>query len=298
MWNDTLIQCRGLVLDDKGRVVAKPFKKFFNIEENKHIPSDEFVIHDKLDGSLGILFCYEGEWIMASRGSFTSDQAVKAQEILDNTTGWKCVVNKNYTYLFEIIYKENRIVIDYGDDEKLVLLGLVSNLDGVEYTADCIKQDVFEIPYQYNYSNVECLKTQNYVNKEGFVVTYNNGQKVKVKLDWYLVRHKIVWNLTNKLVWEHLKEDTLQDLIDTIPDEFYDGIKDFIEELSDEYLELEETYYNIYKSLCHLERKAYAEEAKKYKYPALLFAMLDERSVDKVIWKIIKPERSVRLLTK
>ena len=92
--------------------------------------------------------------------------------------------------------------------------------------------------------------------------------------------------------------DISQDLIDTIPDEFYDGIKDFIEELSDEYLELEETYYNIYKSLCHLERKAYAEEAKKYKYPALLFAMLDERSVDKVIWKIIKPERSVRLLTK
>jgi RNA ligase len=35
-----------------------------------------------MDGSLGILFNYKGEWVLATRGSFTSDQSVKGTELL------------------------------------------------------------------------------------------------------------------------------------------------------------------------------------------------------------------------
>jgi RNA ligase len=41
-WDDVTLQCRGLVTDDKGNVVARPFKKFFNTEEKQHTPTDEF----------------------------------------------------------------------------------------------------------------------------------------------------------------------------------------------------------------------------------------------------------------
>ena len=82
LWDEVTLQCRGLVTDKEGNVVAYPFKKFFNIEENKHTPTENFEVYEKMDGSLGILFFYEGKWVVATRGSFTSEQAVKGAEIL------------------------------------------------------------------------------------------------------------------------------------------------------------------------------------------------------------------------
>lgn len=55
--------------------------------------------------SLGILFNYNNEWIISTRGSFESEQAIHATEILN--TKYKDVIpnlNKELTYLFEIIY--------------------------------------------------------------------------------------------------------------------------------------------------------------------------------------------------
>jgi RNA ligase len=82
LWDEVTLMCRGLVTDDKGDIIAKPFKKFFNIEEGKYTPTENFEVFEKMDGSLGIVFWYEGQWILATRGSFTSDQAIKGTEIL------------------------------------------------------------------------------------------------------------------------------------------------------------------------------------------------------------------------
>jgi RNA ligase len=104
IWTPTLIMCRGLVTDFKGIIIARPFGKFFNYEELKpeDIPNEDFVVYEKMDGSLGILFNYEEEWILATRGSFTSPQAIKGKELLKKYPLDK--LNKNNTYLFEIIY--------------------------------------------------------------------------------------------------------------------------------------------------------------------------------------------------
>ena len=77
LWDDITIQCRGLVTNSKGEIIARPFKKFFNYEEHtpEDIPNEFFEVYEKMDGSLGILFNYQDEWIMATRGSFTSEQA-------------------------------------------------------------------------------------------------------------------------------------------------------------------------------------------------------------------------------
>ena len=115
LWDEITLQTRGLVTDNDGNIIVHPFKKFFNIEEGKHTPTEEFEVYEKMDGSLGILFFYEGKWIVVTRGSFTSDQSVKAQELLRS----KYIVEsipKGYATLFEIIYPENRIVVDYGDE--------------------------------------------------------------------------------------------------------------------------------------------------------------------------------------
>lgn len=101
-WDDITLMCRGLVTDDKGNVVARPFKKFFNIEEGRFTPTEKFEVFEKMDGSLGIVFWYNNEWHIATRGSFTSDQAIKGKELLKDYPTEK--LNKNKTYLVEIIY--------------------------------------------------------------------------------------------------------------------------------------------------------------------------------------------------
>ena len=85
-WDEVTLNCRGLIIDSEYKVIVQPFGKFFNYEEienQRKIPlsGDYVYVQDKMDGSLGILFWYESEWIMATRGSFTSDQAIRGLEI-------------------------------------------------------------------------------------------------------------------------------------------------------------------------------------------------------------------------
>ena len=76
-WDEVTMMCRGLITDNNtGKILVRPFPKFFNYEEvagKGMIPTkgDYVYIQEKMDGSLGILFNYEGEWVMATRGSFT-----------------------------------------------------------------------------------------------------------------------------------------------------------------------------------------------------------------------------------
>ena len=132
-WDEITKQCRGLILDNEGNVVAKGFNKFFNIEEHKpeEIPNEPFEVFEKLDGSLGILFWFQGKWILATKGSFISEQSVKARQILESKYNYE-PLPKGYTTLVEIIYPENRIVCDYEGEESLIVLSMVSNASGKE----------------------------------------------------------------------------------------------------------------------------------------------------------------------
>ena len=102
LWDEITLMTRGLVVDDLGNIVARPFAKFFNWEEMKHTPTDDFEVFEKVDGSCIILFYYNHEWVFASRGSFTSEQSVKAKELSSKYPLHS--LDKQKTYIFEIIY--------------------------------------------------------------------------------------------------------------------------------------------------------------------------------------------------
>ena len=106
-WDLYTLSCRGMVIDADGNILARPFQKFKNFEE--HDPSEidmslPFEIFEKMDGSLIIVFYYAKymTWIVASRGSFISEQSIEARKMLNLNIFNK--LNTNYTYLFEIIY--------------------------------------------------------------------------------------------------------------------------------------------------------------------------------------------------
>ena len=297
MWNEETLSCRGLVLDSLGNVVARPFKKFFNLSEVEgEIPDLPFEVFEKMDGSLGIFFWYNGNPIFASRGSFTSDQSKVGWEILKGMDYEN--LKRGVTYLFEIIYPENRIVVDYGDTEKLVLLGAIETSTGEEIPYSGIGENLekFELVRKWsNKKSISELAKENDLIREGYVLRFSNGYRIKVKFEEYCRLHKIITNVSNIDIWEKLKDGLpLNEILDKVPDEFYGWVKNTENRLREEFQDTlgdsEKILYSIKKKLGDSERKVYAEEIKKNINPGILFNLLDGRNPDQVIWKLVRPK--------
>ena len=292
LWDEVTLSCRGLVTDDKAVVIACPFRKFFNIEEGKHTPTSEFEVFEKMDGSLGIMFKYNGEVICATRGSFASDQSVWMSKFAKEYNNQDIIVD-GFTYLFEIIYPENKIVVNYGDQERLVLLGIIKTEPGEELPYDDISFEGWDIVKKYNgirdYSE---LKSKIDNNAEGFVVRFSNGDRMKIKGEEYLRLHKVMTNLSTTAVWEVLSNSgNMDDLLKDVPDEFYGKVKEYEKSLIVRFNQLEEEYQNHFDSIRGLGiRKLFAQTAIMFQHPSILFGMLDGKDVSPIIWKIIKPE--------
>jgi RNA ligase len=299
MWNEETLSCRGLVLDSSDNIVARPFKKFFNLSEVEgEIPNLPFEVFEKMDGSLGIFFWYKGNPIFASRGSFTSDQSKFGFEILKGME--YSLLKEGITYLFEIIYPENRIVVDYGDDERLVLLGAIETSTGKEIPYEELKEELegFELVKKWtNKKSISDLIKENDPIREGYVLKFSNSFRVKVKFEEYCRLHKIITNVSNIDIWEKLKEDLpLDEILDKVPDEFYEWVKVTENDLKEKYQDIledsERIIYLIKKDLGNSERKKYAERIKNENTPGILFNLLDGRDPDKSIWRLVRPKWS------
>lgn len=312
-WNEITKNMRGTILDSEGNLVARGFPKFFNYEEHKteEIPwNDEYVyVQDKEDGSLGIIFYYADEWHITTRGSFTSDQAIKGKEILEKYRTDKFV--KGFTYLVEIIYPGNKIVLDYGNEEKFIFLSIIDK-DGIEfnwYTSKAFFHSA-EIPgsdiintdyYDLNKLNIEEIKKQNLKNKEGYVLRfYPSNFRMKIKFEDYVRLHKLKSNLTDKFVWECLSTNT-EIPLDNIPDEWDKELKRKIGYFKINYCRIEQYVGKLfdYKMWGKYNDKEPITNKKEYAewvftvekmFQPILFKMFDRKPYDDIIWKILKPK--------
>ena len=291
LWNEVTLKTRGLILDVDMNYVARPFGKFFNLEEHQpeEIPQMSFEVFDKMDGSLGILYWLENKPFIATRGSFTSEQAQHATKVLyskyshtfDN-------LDKNSTYLFEIIYPENRIVLDYGDMDDLILLTVINNSTGEE----SLENIGFPVVKKFDGINdLQELKALEENNKEGFVIRFKNGFRVKMKFAEYVRLHRIITGVSNVAIWEYLSEGkSFQELLEKVPDEFYDWVKKTQRDLEKQFQEILSESKSVYKEL--ETRKETALYFQTQKNPSILFSLLDKKSPDKAIWKMIRPKYS------
>ena len=292
-WNEITLQCRGLILDKDYNIVAKPFSKFFNLEEEKNIPNEPYTIYEKLDGSLGILFYYEG-WNIATRGSFTSEQSQRAQQILNQKYSHLLdSLNKDWTYLFEIIYPENRIVLDYGDKEDLILLGIMNR---VTLQEEELKDYGFPYlqPSQYDGMNFKQLKDLNVKNHEGFVIKFSSGKRIKIKFEDYVQLHGIVTEFSNKKVWEMLRDGKdINELIEIVPDEFFEKVKEVKENLEKQFNNIKNKAHKVYSDVkdfgTRKEIALYLLNNHK-DIMQLVFSLIDNKKLDDQIWKMIQPD--------
>ena len=260
VWSEETMMARGLITDLEGNIVARPFKKFFNLgEQDIQLPAEPFYVQEKFDGSLGILYWVGDTPSLATRGSFTSEQAIKGTEMLSKYD--VSTLNRNYTYLFEIIYPDNRIVVDYGGEEKLVLLAVIDTETGKDMP---IYDGVHKLVYATAFTDkkIDSLKEEDSKNREGFVITFQSGLRVKVKFDEYVRIHKIVTGVNAVRVWENLKEDKfIDEWVENVPDEFHDWVMQTAFELDLAYTDIESKAKYAYELVASLEtRRDQAQE--------------------------------------
>jgi hypothetical protein len=294
LWDNITLSHRGTIRDLDGNLIAKPFSKFFNIEQNRHKESESFKIYDKMDGSLGILFNYQNQWILATRGSFTSEQAIKGYEILQKYNYQN--LDKNLTYCFEIIYPENRIVLNYGNKESLVLLAIF-DLQGNEYPIDDFSS-IFEIVKKYDFKEYKEIQKLNWDNSEGFIVRFSNGERCKIKFENYVELHRKLSYISEKAVWELICEKKdIKEYLDIVPDEFHKQIKDWYWKIMLDFSNTEIRVKNKFYQLPNFEtRKDFALAVKDDEDKAMLFKHLDKKDIYEDICKLIKPSNVKSLI--
>ena len=297
VWDDVTRKCRGLIYNvDTGEIVARPFEKFFN-HNQPEAPSwvlwDEKVVRvqDKMDGSLGILYpnplCYPTGYAVATRGSFTSEQAEHATLLL----------NRKYpdfrpfaglTYLVEIVYPENRIVVDYGDQDDLILLDILHTETG--RVSPTSLGTPFPKAEQFTVNDV----MRDRPGAEGYVITNAvTGERVKVKFEEYKRLHKLLTGVSSKTVWELLaKGQSVDSLLDTVPDEFYDFVNKTADALWEEHDRIHRAVFRPAMEAARRfagDRKGFAQYVQDSEFKDLYFGLLDDKDISPMIWKRLKP---------
>lgn len=339
-WDLVTLNSRGIVFDKTtGGVVAFPFRKFFNYEElrsggdvtelygklaqyDAFVPTFEgsFRCMDKLDGSLGIVFCYQGEWIVKTGGAFNSEQAIWANEWFKHNVNTNKMYEQN-TYLFEILAPWDEHPIKY-DRSGMELLGVVNNMDGTEYNTDYIVLTAEAIGVRH--AVIYDFKTLDEVipfakrlprDKEGVVVTYPSGFKVKIKGEEFLILQKLFHGITKKYLWfsynpfeekfyAHLDKHNgwlpVDDVPLFIPEEMSETRKYVDDQMEELHVRLDNCIGNARTILsqCDSQRTAFEFARANYSdWSAIMMIVnaamsgkdVNYGSVRKEIWKAMKP---------
>lgn len=296
-WTKVTRQCRGLIYNRETLdVVARPFRKFFNwaqAEAPQVDPSSAVTVTDKLDGSLGVLYPTSTGLAVSTRGSFESEQAKHA------TALWReryahVVPPVGVTMLFEIVYPENRIVVDYAGMDDLILLCAIDIETGRVVSVDWPGPRAATLPYA---TLADALAATPRPNAEGIVVhILDIDERIKIKQEDYLKLHKIVTGLNERTVWEHISANLpLGDLLDPIPDEFHEWVQRVAHDLQAR-IESEETAIEIayQEALAELPRehtrKDFAMRIIGHRWMHGIFARLDGKDYRPTLWRNAKPE--------
>lgn len=290
-----VVECRSLVLGsvDDGKtffVVSRAFDRFFNYSENGYSPDiSKLTCYEKLDGSLVSVFNYKGEWLYRTKSMIMPTLQINGfdrtwKELIEDTLEWSehkpPIGDEMYTYIFEVVSMENRVVVRYEED-RAYLLAKRHNTTG-----ECIiPVGARYIPRKYTFSSTEeCMASvKELPNLEEGYVAYNEfGVPVcKIKSPSYLVAHRIKGEgLTPKRIRELVVINEQDEYLAVFPeDEKY--FTNYIESwngVKDKCIEVMSATANV------INQKEFALLVKDYPYCGVLFtAKRSGRCVEKVL---------------
>lgn len=199
------MECRGIKFGPDGKILARPFAKFFNIGEKEHTQqhlidmAQNHTIMEKIDGSMIHPAIVDGELVFMTRMGRT-DVARKAEGLLTPVLERACreaLLGMGVTPIFEFTAPDNRIIIKY-EQPALHLLALRETVSGnylpfETIRPNAIRMGIAPVPFVPSVWST----TQDFVSyaraiqgAEGFVVRFDNGLWVKMKGDDYVLKHK------------------------------------------------------------------------------------------------------------
>lgn len=191
-------ECRGLIFDTEGRIMSRPFHKFFNVNEKEETQahvldlSRPHVVMDKLDGSMIRPVRMDGMIRLATKMGVT-DIAIEAEKLLDyyQYCWLEDMMVDGFTPIFEYVAPTNKIVVEYAE-AKLILTAVRETVSG-EYRS--LRQ--WDAPFElvrtdssiHDFSAYLAFK-RGETMREGDIIRFADGHMVKVKNDWYVQIHK------------------------------------------------------------------------------------------------------------
>lgn len=298
LWNDVNRQARGIIFRDDGTCVARPFPKFFNLGEVsetmvENLPwHEEVEIYEKVDGSCGIGYWTDeyGEWRVATPGSMESDQAMHGSFMLTMYYDWSDLP-PNCTPVFEIVYPENRIVVDYKGETFLSLLAIFE-LSGEEWHPRRVDQIAekcgFKRPRRYNIDLRGDIPFEE--NAEGYVARFASGRRVKVKSPAYLRVHRLLNYMSPKGVIELIRGKEYRPTVEQLPTSIardFDDIRAYVQTMHDKLrIEAEDIVARVPQG----DRKTQAlwiQANAPKDLTGIVFALLDKKSIGDKIWRMV-----------
>lgn len=248
LWNEFYMEVRGVVIDiETMKLVSSPYRKFFNLNEKPITDIDrvlklmskanKVIIKNKEDGSMISCSKYKNDLIVSTPGSLTSDQAIWSKKFLNEH--YPDLVTKmpsDLTFIFEAIYPDNRIVVDYKGKENLILTNIRNNLTGRLLSEELVEQYAkeynFQIPEKETIGLLELMERAKdrelypASEKEGWVFVIKSEDEellFKLKCDDYCELHKIMaFASSPKIIFNAIKEGNIDDMLSKIPKEFKD----------------------------------------------------------------------------
>jgi RNA ligase len=254
-------ECRGIAFDLNGRIISRPFHKFFNLEEraetqNVLLTADNHMVLDKVDGSMIHMIpkWHNGElsgFVCATKAGETTVSAL-ASAFISTLNFYDQIRFKDFVYnwlaqsftpIFEFCSRENRVVLDYGHHPKLILLAIRNNITG-DYLTRRQVQEAFDAKLN-NIDGIELVKqfdsfcspsTRNMLNEsglEGVVVLTDQGKMYKVKTEWYLTLHKVKESIAHERnIIKLILNECLDDLLPLLSESDKAYIQSFAHKLS------------------------------------------------------------------
>ena len=235
-------ECRGLIFDADGNLMSRPFHKFFNIGEREETLLHNIditaphVIMEKMDGSMIRPILVDGYLRLATKMGVT-EVSMQAEAWLAKHTHteelkkWmRVMMNAGATPIFEWVSPFNQIVLAYESSD-LVLLALRHNETG-EYIDIRSTDAPFTLVPEYgsmegNLSDY-IARQRGKEGREGDIIAFADGHRLKVKNDWYVRIHKTIDRVKfDRNIVDLIINENVDDVIPMLPQEQVDRIRDF-----------------------------------------------------------------------
>lgn len=225
--NPLRLECRGLKFGSDGRILARPFQKFFNVGERPGATGENLnltqphIVMEKMDGSMIHPAIVNDEVVLMTRMGRT-DVARKAERHLTPHLAAVCraFLETGLTPVFEFTAPDNRIVVHY-QESNLTLLAMRHTVSG-QYTEHSVVADaalwmgVKAVPIHTVPTEPRAFLEHARAIKgmEGFVIRFADGFMVKAKGEDYVLKHRAKESvLQEKNVLALIVRDELDDVL-------------------------------------------------------------------------------------